>query len=172
MILALDAYYDERTLNATGAAVVFEHWDDAEPLSEYTAICEGIQPYQPGEFYKRELPCLLAVLETVHEPMSLIVVDGYVSLGDKPGLGWRLWEALDRHVPVIGVAKTRFRTVTALEVLRGQSQTPLYVTAAGMEPTEAAEHVRRLHGPFRIPTLLTRVDWLARGHTSPSARAR
>jgi len=39
----------------------------------------------------------------------------------------------------------------------------LYVTAAGMRLQEAADRIQRMHGPHRIPTLLKRVDTLARG---------
>ena len=96
MIAALDVRYDEDALTGQGAAVVFEQWDDAVPLAEYTATFNGIEPYVPGQFFKRELPCLLAVLEKVREPLDQIIVDGFVSLGDRPGLGMHLWEALDR----------------------------------------------------------------------------
>lgn len=166
MIAALDVHYDEASPTATAAAVVFESWaDDAVPIAEYKAPCSGIQPYEPGEFFKRELPCLLAVLDKVNEPVSLIVIDGYVSLGDKPGLGLRLWEVLGKKTPIIGVAKTRFHSADAVEMTRGDSKAPLYVTAVGIEPETAAEHIRKMHGLFRIPTLLKRVDQLARDGT-------
>src|SRR5689334_4797129 len=118
MIAALDVHYDEVCQVGMGAAIVFQKWEDAEPNSEYTAKCSGVQPYVPGEFYKRELPCLMVVLKEVQEPLKLIVVDSYVMLGDKPGLGMHLWEALDRKVPIIGVAKTRFRSADAVEITR------------------------------------------------------
>jgi deoxyribonuclease V len=51
----------------------------------------------------------LAVLGKVRKPLDQIIVDGFVSLGDKPGLGMHLWEALGRRVAVIGVAKSHFR---------------------------------------------------------------
>ena len=114
--------------------MVFGQWDDAVPLAEYTATFKGVEPYVPGQFFKRELPCLLAVLEKVREPIDQIVVDGFVSLGDKPGLGFHLWEALDRKVAVIGVAKNHFRYATPVEVVRGSSKRPLYVTAADIDP--------------------------------------
>jgi deoxyribonuclease V len=162
MIAALDAHYDEDTLAAVAAAVVFGHWDDAAPAGEYTAVCEGTESYVPGEFYRRELPCLLAVLKQIIEPLDAIVVDGYVSLGDKPGLGMRLWDALERNTPVIGVAKTRFQAVEAEKVMRGTSKQPLYVTVAGIELPVAAANIGMMAGDFRIPTLLKRVDRLAR----------
>ena len=67
------------------------------------------------------------------------------------------------RVPVIGVAKTSFRgSGFAQAVLRGTSQRPLYVTAAGMKPEIAAAHVLSMHGEYRIPTLLKRADQLCR----------
>ncbi len=162
MIAALDVCYDEDALTGQGAAVIFERWEDAVPLSEYTAAFNGVEPYVPGRFFKRELPCLLAVLEKVHEPLDQIVVDGFVALGDRPGLGMHLWEALDRRVAVIGVAKNHIRYATPVEVVRGSSKRPLYVTAVGIDPPAAVEAIRRMHGANRIPTLLKRVDRLTR----------
>ena len=105
MLAALDAHYDEATLIGTGAAVVFQNWSDAAPLANYTAAVSDIQPYEPGEFFKRELPCLLAVLEKVQEPLDLLIVDGYVSLGDRRNKDARLWEALGRQLPVLAWPK-------------------------------------------------------------------
>lgn len=45
---------------------------------------------------------------------------------------------------------------------RGCSQTPLLVTAAGIEPAEAAAAIGRMAGEFRLPLLLKRADQLAR----------
>jgi deoxyribonuclease V len=134
MIAALDVHYDEARCDATAAAVVFGHWSDAPPHSEYTTRCESIREYVPGEFFKRELPCLMAVLAKVIEPLDVIVIDGYVDLGDRPGLGTYLWRALHEKTPVIGVAKTPFRSAVAEEVTRGGSRSPLYVTAVGLIP--------------------------------------
>lgn len=163
MFAALDVHYNEATHSGTAAAVVFEQWNDAVPVAEYTVSCRRVAAYVPGEFFKRELPCLLAVLEKVRQPLSAIVVDGYVTLGSRAGLGLCLWEALGQRVPVIGVAKSRFRGADAVEVRRGRSKTPLYVTAAGIDPTQAAANVTRMAGAFRAPTILKRADRLARG---------
>jgi deoxyribonuclease V len=51
--------------------------------------------------------------------------------------------------------------VEAKEVLRGQSRQPLFVTSVGLED-DAAQCVRKMHGEFRMPTLLKRVDQLCR----------
>jgi deoxyribonuclease V len=51
----------------------------------------------------------------------------------------------------------------AREVTRGHSLSPLYVSAAGMHLSDAMHHIQEMHGEFRIPTLLKRVDQLSRG---------
>jgi deoxyribonuclease V len=147
---------------AWASAVVFERWDDAVPLAEYTGVFNDIDPYVPSQFFKRELPSLLAVLGNVRESLDQIVVDGFVSLGDKPGMGIHLGDALGKKVAVIGVVKSHFRFATPVEVLRGSSKRPLYVTAVGIDPTAAAEAIQKMHGANRIPTLLKRVDQLTR----------
>lgn len=166
MILATDVGYDDARGTALAAGVTFLGWRDAAPRAEHALTVEGVAPYEPGAFYKRELPCLLALLAEVGPGVALVVVDGYVDLGpDHPGLGRHLFEALGRRIPVVGIAKTHFAGTNASEVLRGGSQSPLFVTVAGAAYDEAAavEAVRSMHGPHRIPTLLKRVDALSRG---------
>jgi len=162
MIACVDVGYHDT--HATAACVVFAAWTDETPLSTLAVRIETVEPYEPGQFYRRELPCLLRVLADVTVPLDTIIVDGFVWLGtDEPGLGAHLHEALDRRVSVVGVAKTSYAGNTvAVEILRGISQNPLYVTAVGIEPAVAAEHVRTMHGEHRIPTLLGHVDRLSR----------
>jgi deoxyribonuclease V len=71
---------------------------------------------------------------------------------------------VQRRNPVVGVAKSRFDGARAVEVYRGGSIRPLYVSAAGLDPEEAAEKIRSMHGRHRVPTLLKRVDRLARDY--------
>jgi deoxyribonuclease V len=161
MIACLDVAY--RGGGAVAACVVFLAWPDRAAVNRYVARIPSVQPYEPGRFYRRELPCLLAVLAKVEEPLDVVVVDGHAWLGDgRPGLGAHLHEALARQVPVVGVAKSRFRGAPALPLRRGGSRQPLYVSAAGMEPEEAAGLVAAMAGPYRIPTLLAEVDRLCR----------
>jgi deoxyribonuclease V len=89
-----------------------------------------------------------------------LVVDGHAWLRalDDPGLGARLWEALGRAAPVVGVAKQAFQGGVALPVRRGGSENPLWVTAAGMDAADACRCVSIMHGAHRLPTLLKRVD--------------
>jgi deoxyribonuclease V len=169
VIVALDVDYRERAAprdsDVVAAAVAFAAWTDAATHAEVIVTSDAAPAaYVPGAFYQRELPHLLGVLALVPPPVDAIVVDGYVWLEpDKPGLGARLYEALDKATPVIGVAKTKYASATAVEVLRGDSARPLYITAAGIDATEAAAHVAAMAGPHRIPTLLRRVDQLCRG---------
>ncbi len=162
MRVCLDVDY--RSEVTVAACVLFREWDDAAEASHVVVRGPPAEPYEPGQFYRRELPHLLKVLAEVREPLETVVIDGYVWLGEeKPGLGAHLYEALGRRVPVIGVAKTAFQASPfAVPVLRGQSQRPLFVTAVGVDASAAADCVRRMHGPSRIPTLLNRVDRLCR----------
>jgi deoxyribonuclease V len=162
MLACLDVDY--RTDGTVAACVLFRDWGDAAEAGHLVERGPPAEPYEPGQFYRRELPHLLKVLAAVREPLEAVVIDGYVWLGEeRPGLGAHLYEALGRRLPVIGVAKTAFHSSgLAVPVLRGRSQRPLFVTAVGLEASAAAEHVRRMHGPSRLPTLLNRVDRLCR----------
>ena len=123
-----------------------------------------------SQFSLRELPALRAVLRGV-TGLVLLIVDGYADLdpGGRPGLGAHAHAALG--IPVIGVAKSRFRAAThAVPVLRGTSARPLFVTAAGMARADAADLVRRMAGRHRLPDALRRADALARAGP-PAARA-
>lgn len=108
MILVVDVDYKNTTANV--AALVFEDFTDDSVLSTYTKVVEKISEYQPGEFYKRELPCILEILKIVKEKIDMIIVDGYVWLNsnNKPGLGGHLFQSLNKKIPVIGVAKGHF----------------------------------------------------------------
>lgn len=154
---------DYRDTGVTAACAGFDDWADAVARIEVVVRTPGAPPaYEPGKFYVRELPYLLAVLERM-PPLETILVDAYVWLGvDEPGLGARLHERCG--APVIGVAKTRFAGAEAIEVVRGDSARPLYVTAVGIDAAHAARWVTGMAGEFRIPALLQRVDALARGH--------
>ena len=165
MIIAIDVYYQDQ--KAIVAGVLFHFWDAPKAADEIVIEIEldRVGEYEPGQFYKRELPCLLALLETLETLPEIIVIDGYVHLGseENPGLGQRLYDALEGRSIVIGVAKTRFQdTPATAEVYRGQSQNPLYVTAIGVGSPEAKRFIMEMQGENRIPTLLKRVDRLTR----------
>lgn len=157
---------DYREDQAVAAAVLFHDWSDPTAAGRIVQTICPVAAYEPGAFYRRELPCLMAVLGQVSDPLELVIVDGYVWLEDetRPGLGAHLHAALEANVPVVGVAKTRFTSAKgAVAVVRGcLASRPLYVTAVGVDVTEAAERVRGMHGSHRIPTLLKLVDRVCR----------
>jgi len=158
-----DVHY--RGNRAKAACLTFNAWQSENPVSQYTGIIEHIDKYVPGQFYKRELPCLLQVLGEVRETLEVLVIDGYVWLdADKtPGLGAYLYQALDQLISIIGVAKSRFRgSAHAVEVYRGRSKNPLLITSVGIPPAEAAMCIRDMHGKYRIPRLLKLTDQLGR----------
>lgn len=164
MIGILDAAYGDAA--SAVACVTVEDWEDASALAEFTHRAGPAADYQPGEFYKREMPLLLSVLGMLPRKPEIIVIDGYVWLGveDRKGLGAHLFDALGRASSVVGIAKTKFHGASywAAEVRRGGSDSPLYVTAAGVDAGEAAAAVKRMHGEHRIPELVTLADRLAR----------
>ena len=161
LIVAVDVDY--RDSLAVAAGVWFRGWLASEAETEAVAAFREVAPYQSGELYRRELPCLLRVLEG-GPAADVVVVDGYVWLGPgRAGLGAHLHAALGGRTAVVGVAKKPFlEDTTAVEVYRGSSGSPLYVTAEGIGLAEAARCVAWMDGPYRIPSLLKRADRLAR----------
>ena len=154
MIAAFDVHYDDRKSIGATAAAVFARWDDGLPAAEYTTVIQNIQPYVPGKFFRRELPCLIAVIDQISEPADLFVVDSFAWLDGKPGLGQHLFEHFAKRVPVMGVAKTRFHGAAAVEDFRGVRKSPLYLKAVGIDTKEAATHIREMYRQHWHPTPL------------------
>ena len=172
MIVALDVGYVASAGSETGrcGVVMFESWQSSVAAVELSVDVQDVEPYVPGRLFERELPCLVAGLDslTTANPgidLECVLVDGNVRLdGDgRPGLGQFLYRHLDERVPVVGIAKSAFEGLDAIEVRRGSSSNPLYVTAAGIDEREAAQRVALMAGEFRLPTLIRRADQLARG---------
>jgi deoxyribonuclease V len=150
MIVAVDVDY--RATEVVAAAVGFTAWTDEHAALEVVVTSDAPPaPYEPGQFYRRELPHIQSVLALIAPPLTAIVVDGYAWLGPNRGLGAHLYDALEHAAAVIGVAKTQFAGATAVEVIRGTSTRPLYITAAGIDAAEAAAHVLSMHGEHRVP---------------------
>ncbi len=159
MILAVDVAYQDSW--ACVAGVLFKNWDSPQPEQVLSLMLDGVADYQPGAFYLRELPCITRLLAEVKHPLSAIVIDGYVQLGQDQhaGLGLHLWHSLNQQIPVIGVAKTWFKdTPENCQLLRGKSSNPLYITAAGMDLEKVKAHIASMAGQHRIPALLKLVD--------------
>ena len=110
VFVAADVHY-LASGGARAAAVVAADAVFSCLTGDRVAVVPEAEPYQPGRFYLRELPPLRAVLDGVGQ-MALLVVDGYADLDPdgRPGLGARAREEFG--VPVIGVAKSGFRTAT------------------------------------------------------------
>ncbi|MBX9671525.1 MAG: endonuclease V [Candidatus Obscuribacterales bacterium] len=165
MFGCVDVHYADQS--ATCALVLFDGWQAATPIQTFISKTGDLEQYQPGEFYKRELPSLITAIQMVAQLPDSILIDGNVWISNdidnpKPGLGARLYEALQRRSVIIGIAKTRYAAGVGIEVFRGQSKNPLYVTAVGLDVNQAAQHVQDMHGKYRIPTIVRLTDQLAR----------
>ncbi len=163
MLACVDVHY--RDPGAVAACVLFNDWDASASIEEHVAHVDAVAAYEPGAFFKRELPCVLAALRLAKAKIDLVIVDGYVDVAPgRLGLGRHLFEAID--TPVVGVPNTKYLAAThAIEVLRGHSTRALYVTATGLDPHLAADSVRRMAGSHRIPDILRRTDALSRQMT-------
>lgn len=165
MIYAFDTFYSDG--KARTVCIGFPDWSSTEPTLVLQEILDTPDEYVSGEFYRRELPGILHLLQHIDLASGdILIVDGFVFLNDegKPGLGARLFEALEGKFPVIGVAKTDFRSIQGLKkpVHRGESKKPLFITAAGIDLDQAAAGVENMAGGYRIPDMLKRVDLLSK----------
>ena len=161
MILAFDTYYYNNKAKTVGLGLA--NWSDETPMVVYREILKDVEEYEPGAFYKRELPCILSLLKRVSlEEVKYIIVDSFVVLDDdgRLGLGGYLYEALDKKIPIIGVAKTSFfgNEKNVVELYRGESKKPLYISAKGVDLLKAKKLIQSMHGNFRIPTMLQILD--------------
>lgn len=165
MIYAFDTYYYEDYANTV--CIAFENWTSEKEVEVFTEQIPITSGYESGAFYKRELPCILSLLSKIAlKNGDVIIVDGYVTLDNngKLGLGGYLYDALDQKYPIIGIAKNEFTTPDSQRrnVYRGESKTPLFLTAKGIAVDEVHPKVEQMHGSFRIPTLLKKLDQLSR----------
>ncbi len=163
MILAFDTYYFEN--KAKTVCVAFN--EDETEIKFYDEVIDSVEEYIPGQFYKRELPCIKNLLKKIDIiDVKYIIIDGFVFLNDskKLGLGGFLYKELNNKIPVIGVAKTNFASIEKEKRLlfRGNSQNPLHITAIGIDVDEALKKIENMNGEFRLPTLLKKLDRLTK----------
>lgn len=161
MVLALDVHYKDDG-SAKSVGILF-NWNDIQPKEILIEYINETDEYIPGEFYKRELPCLLKIIEKVNiNDLEAIVIDGYVYIDNEKGfgLGGYLWKALNKQIPVIGVAKNFYHGNTEIihQIYRGKSKKPLYISSVGFELNVASDFIMRMPGEFRIPDLLKQLD--------------
>ena len=94
--------------------------------------------------------------------MYIIIIDGYVYLNNegKGGLGYYLYQQLDRQIPIVGVAKKAFynNDIFVDKIYRGKSLSPLYITSIGVDLNEASVNIKNMDGKYRIPNILKIVD--------------
>lgn len=174
MIAFLDVGYKDSAARA--ACVLADSWESELPRATYLQDSDAIEPYEPGRFFRRELPCLLSVLCLPPSLPEIVVVDGYVWLPSplRPGLGAYLYEALGRCPPVVGIAKTAFAGAHSCNgvarVFRGDSRNPLFVPAVGIELDVVVQRVRQMAGKHRIPEMMRIADRLSKSRASTGER--
>ena len=76
MLLAIDVHYRAEAVVSVG--ILFETWQSAAPnqIIKLTSPPD-VADYQAGQFYKRELPYILQILEKIDlSTLDCIIVDG------------------------------------------------------------------------------------------------
>lgn len=165
MILVFDTYYFDN--KAKTVCLAFKDWNEENDFQAYSEVIYDVEEYVSGEFYKRELPCILSLLSQIDlAEVKFIIIDGFVFLDDenKFGLGAYLYEKLNKKIPIIGVAKKDFATIekNRKELYRGKSKNPLFITSIGIDLKLASKKIEEMNGNYRIPTLLKEVDRLTK----------
>lgn len=166
--IAIDASYKEDSAYTVG--VIFSSWDETEPEEIIDSTIKNPGPYIPGEFYKRELKCILELIKKInlHE-YDTIIIDGFIWIKKDgeltEGLGAKLWMELKEQYPdlsIIGVAKSPFSDCInySQPVYRGTGITPLYVQGIGnrIDNRRAASIIKRMGGSYKLPDLLKILD--------------
>lgn len=161
MVLALDVHYKDDG-SAKSVGILF-NWNDFQPKEILIEYINETDEYIPGEFYKRELPCLLKIIEKVDlADLKGIVIDGYIYINNEKGLGLggHLWQTLNKQIPIIGVAKNFYHgnAKTVQQIYRGESKKPLYISSVGIDLEQASDLIEQMQGEFRMPDLLKQLD--------------
>ncbi len=77
MIVAIDVHY--RETEAKIVAVAFENWSDKAPSEVFIANKTDIEEYEPSAFFKRELLCVVEIMQQIDlNSLDYLVIDGYV----------------------------------------------------------------------------------------------
>jgi len=176
MILALDSYYKADICNTS--LVVFKYLDSDKPLYTDTIYTKVTSDYIPGEFYKRELPGIIKILEKlknekldIWNDITFIITDSFITLKNDDNEWDGLGAYLDKYLKsngenktIWGVAKSNFGRCYEISkaTFRGKSSKPLYVQVTNNCIKLAVWAVQKMHGEYRIPTMLKLVDQLSR----------
>ncbi|QLJ03878.1 endonuclease V [Streptomyces sp. NEAU-sy36] len=174
------AYDDERDLVAAAAVVL----DAAslEVVAEATAVGPVSFPYVPGLLAFREIPTVLAALDSLPCPPGLVVCDGY-GLAHPRRFGLASHLGVLTGLPTIGVAKNPFTFTYEDPAAARGSSAPLLAgaeevgralrTRDGVKPVfvsvghrvsldNAVAHTLALTPAFRLPETTRRADALCR----------
>ena len=159
----LDVWYGKKY--SIASCVRFSTWIDGNPIGVRITKLPVQAKYEPGMFYRRELPCLMHALQRESMKFNTLIIDGYVHL--KPprnkGLGLHLAESLGYEAVIIGVAKNPLTEADRYSsIYRGKSKKPLFISAFNMSLSRAADLIGSMHGEYRIPTLIKMADTLCR----------
>jgi deoxyinosine 3'endonuclease (endonuclease V) len=168
MIIAIDSYYYSDT-DCYTVGVMFDKWDQEKPSKIMSCRSSDFEIYRPGNFYKRELPGILRILEVVSESgiqIDTVVLDSYIDLMDRDGnisagLGNHLRQVVgESRFHIIGVAKTLYGKCNEISspVRRGNATNPIWVQGSGITNEEAANLVYSMYGSYKIPNLLRILD--------------
>jgi Deoxyinosine 3''endonuclease (endonuclease V) len=180
-VTGVDVAYDDERGVVVAAAVVLDA-ATLEVLDEATAVGRVTFPYIPGLLAFREMPSVLAVLESLTVDPGLIVCDGYGRAHPRRfGLASHL--GVLTGLPVIGVAKNPFTfsyeqpgphrgdTSPLLDgdevvgrALRTRDRVkPVFVSVGHRISLDGAcAHILRLAREFRQPETTRRADALCR----------
>lgn len=101
---------------------------------------------------------ILVLLSLIERDIDTIIIDGYVDLESKPGMGKILWERLSQQIPVVGIAKSPHLGAPHCLIHRHGAKKPLYISTAGIGLTDAALKVLSMAGKQRIPNVLKKID--------------
>ncbi|WLQ37461.1 endonuclease V [Streptomyces castrisilvae] len=181
LVTGVDVAYDDERDVVAAAAVVLDA-ATLEVVAEATAVGRVTFPYVPGLLAFREIPTVLAALESLPGDPGLVVCDGYGRAHPRRfGLASHL--GVLTGLPVIGVAKNPFTFTCEPPGPRRGDQSPLLDageevgravrTRDGTKPVyvsvghrtgldNAVAHTLRLARDFRQPETTRRADALCR----------
>lgn len=178
MILLTDVFYNEELNSAHIAAIAISDWSSDTIIKSWEIDKNGIDcEYIPGQFYKREMPCLIDLWKQIDDndksQISTIIVDGFYDIWNgKSGLGHHFHDWLTENgydVEVVGIAKSPCRETSefTLPVYRTEEsktskcRSALWVNGSNMS-NDYQTKVLNMSGKYRIPTMIKAVDKLSR----------
>lgn len=98
--IIIDGYYKEKECLGKISGIIFKNWEDSEPIDKISIIINNFDSYIPGEFYKRELPGIVKLLENIDlDKFDTIILDSHVWL-------WNDEESFEKPKPGLGAQKT------------------------------------------------------------------